>query len=720
MDAPRTRYTRLGSAHIAYQVLGDGPPLLLLLGVSTHVEAMWEEPALARFLRRLASFSQLILHDRRGSGLSDPIADASGLDVFCDDAMAVVRACGAGGTVVVGANEASLLALPLAARVPEQVRAVAVINGTARLMEAEDYPIGVPRRRGRRYISDGTTAYADQPMGLQLSAPSKLGDPTFEDWAQRYQRLAGSPGSLKRVAALIGEADVRALLPSISQPALVAHRAGNRFIRVDHARFLAEHLPNPRLVVLAGADHLVWVGPDTDRIADEIEELVTGAPATPSAEDSIRAIGGASRLLRGRYELKERLGAGSRATVWRAFDHQLHRDVTLKIRPAGGKDNEELLAEARTLLGLRPHAGLPMVRDDFFAGDSYVLVMDRVEGQTLARLVAERGDPGLAPSAALAYLKELAKAIDHLHAHRPPVVHGDVNPANATVTADGRVVLVDLGMVGMRARSDTAGYVAPEVAAGEQATPAADIYGLAATARTLLSGAPPATGRPAWEGLDPNVVGGFERGLRRGLAVDPSLRPGTAGELIERLQAALAGALPIGVVTFCLTDIEDSTRLWDTYPDAMGPVIAAVETLIADTVESHAGRLIKSRGEGDSTLSVFTRASDAAAAAVEIQRRLAAQVWPAGTEPLVRVALHTGEAELREGDYYGPTLNRAARLRGLGDGGQILCSHALADLISDQLPVGVTLTVLGSFELRGLSRNETVHRLDDQNDHAPE
>ena len=302
MDAPRTRYTRLGSAHIAYQVLGDGPPLLLLLGVSTHVEAMWEEPALARFLRRLASFSQLILHDRRGSGLSDPIADLSDLGMFCEDAMAVLRACGAGGTVVVGANEASLVALPLAARVPEQVRAVAVINGTARLMEAEDYPIGVPWRRGRRYITAGTTAYADQPMGLEFSAPSKLGDPAFADWAQRYQRLAASPGSLKRVAALIGEADARALLPSISQPALVVHRAGNRFIRLDHAHFMVEHLPNPRLIVLAGADHLVWVGPDTDRIATEIEELVTGTPARPSASASGHETGADSMIVAGKSD----------------------------------------------------------------------------------------------------------------------------------------------------------------------------------------------------------------------------------------------------------------------------------------------------------------------------------------------------------------------------------------------------------------------------------
>jgi len=151
MDAPRTRYTRLGSAHIAYQVLGDGPPLLLLLGVSTHVEAMWEEPALARFLRRLASFSQLILHDRRGSGLSDPIADLSDLGMFCEDAMAVLRACGAGGTVV--ADGASLdlegnLSISDSANLVTADHTSNIVTGTDLINGTFSFDFGPPKLKG--------------------------------------------------------------------------------------------------------------------------------------------------------------------------------------------------------------------------------------------------------------------------------------------------------------------------------------------------------------------------------------------------------------------------------------------------------------------------------------------------------------------------------------------------------------------------------------------
>jgi class 3 adenylate cyclase len=149
------------------------------------------------------------------------------------------------------------------------------------------------------------------------------------------------------------------------------------------------------------------------------------------------------------------------------------------------------------------------------------------------------------------------------------------------------------------------------------------------------------------------------------------------------------------MVTFLLTDIEGSTTLWEAHRTTMGAALARHEALIAKAVTSHAGHLIKGRGEGDSTLSVFERASDAVAAALALQETLASEAWPDGIDLPTRMALHTGEAELRDGDYYGPILNRAARLRSLAHGGQILLSRATADLVVDGLPVGVTLTDVG-------------------------
>ena len=169
--------------------------------------------------------------------------------------------------------------------------------------------------------------------------------------------------------------------------------------------------------------------------------------------------------------------------------------------------------------------------------------------------------------------------------------------------------------------------------------------------------------------------------------------------------------LPEGVVTFLLTDIEGSTPLWETHTAAMSAALARHEALVTEVVASHGGRLIKSRGEGDSTLSVFVRATDAVSAALALQQVLAGELWPEGIALPTRAALHSGEAELRDGDYYGQTLNRAARLRALAEGGHILLSQGTAELVSDKLPAGTSLADVGKHSLKGLSRPEHVFAL---------
>jgi pimeloyl-ACP methyl ester carboxylesterase/predicted Ser/Thr protein kinase len=200
-----------------------------------------------------------------------------------------------------------------------------------------------------------------------------------------------------------------------------------------------------------------------------------------------------------RYEPLEMIGEGSQGQVYRAMDHQHERVVALKVRAVGSaEERDALLSEARILLGLRPHQGVPLVRDDFFLDDRYVIVMDWIDGINLADVLEQRGDPGLATGTVVAYLAQVAAALDHLHSHSPPIVHGDVKPANCVLTADGRVVLVDFGISSWggerRVGSGTRGYLAPEVAAGDLPTPAADIFGLAATTFALLDGVAPGAG----------------------------------------------------------------------------------------------------------------------------------------------------------------------------------------------------------------------------------
>jgi predicted ATPase/DNA-binding SARP family transcriptional activator len=194
------------------------------------------------------------------------------------------------------------------------------------------------------------------------------------------------------------------------------------------------------------------------------------------------------------------------------------------------------------------------------------------------------------------------------------------------------------------------------------------------------------------------------------LAQDPALAAPAALPGIGDGERA-AGGLPTGVVTFLLTDIEDSSGLWEADPGAMAAALELHDGLIAQTVTGNGGRLLKAKGEGDATLSVFRRASDAVACAVELQRALHGASWPGGLDLRVRVALHTGEAHEREGDYFGPALNRAARLRSVARGGATVMSQATAEVVHDHLPPETGLVELGRQELRGLSRPENVFEL---------
>jgi DNA-binding SARP family transcriptional activator len=196
------------------------------------------------------------------------------------------------------------------------------------------------------------------------------------------------------------------------------------------------------------------------------------------------------------------------------------------------------------------------------------------------------------------------------------------------------------------------------------------------------------------------------------LAQDPALAaPVGRDDGDAALPDPTAAELPTGVVSFLLTDIEGSSSLWEADHEAMAAALELHDELIARTADAHAGRLLKTKGEGDATVTAFRRSSDAVAAAVDIQEALGAASWPAGLDLRVRIALHTGEAHERAGDYFGPALNRAARLRALTRGGRTVVSRATAEIVRDRLPRGVELVDLGRHELRGLSRPEDVFEL---------
>jgi eukaryotic-like serine/threonine-protein kinase len=246
-----------------------------------------------------------------------------------------------------------------------------------------------------------------------------------------------------------------------------------------------------------------------------------------------------SSLIRGRYEVLEIVGRGGQGTVLRALDVVHQRQVALKVKALPrNEDRKAALEEARVLFAVRPHPNLALLREDFVLGDRYYLVMDWIEGKNLRQVLSDEGSPGLSPQQVLDYVRQAGEAVDHLHAHDPPVLHQDLKPANLIRTPEGRVVLVDFGICSpatdiRSVARGTPDYAAPELSA-EGPSRSSDVFSLAATAYTLLTGAPPRPG-PAPEFADPAGARLLEA-IRRGLAIDPARRPASAASLVASLQ----------------------------------------------------------------------------------------------------------------------------------------------------------------------------------------
>ncbi len=195
-------------------------------------------------------------------------------------------------------------------------------------------------------------------------------------------------------------------------------------------------------------------------------------------------------------------------------------------------------------------------------------------------------------------------------------------------------------------------------------------------------------------------------------ADDSRLLTDLAAHAAPTLHGVLESApLPAGIVTFLMTDIEGSTRLWEDHPETMAAALRTHDAMVRHIVGDGGGVLVKWRGEGDSTFSVFTNAAQAVLTAVSLQEAMRVHDWKTARPVSIRAALHTGEAELRERDYFGQTVNRCARLRSLAKGGQTLVSAATRELAREGLPQAVSFTHLGQHQLRDMSEPEQVYEV---------
>ena len=330
---PETMYARSGDVNIAYQVIGDAPlDLVFVMGWVSHVEYFWREPSFARFLLRLASFSRLILFDKRGTGLSDrvPINQLPTLEQRMDDVRAVMDAVGSERAALCGVSEGGPMCSLFAATYPEKTLALVMIGTYAKRIRDAEYPWG-PTAEQREQFFEVMRKQWGGPVGIDERAPSVAHDPAFRDWYATYLRMGASPGAAVALTQMNAEIDVRNVLPSIRVPSLVIHRREDQCLKVEEGRYVAERIPGAKFVEFPGNDHLPFVG-DQDAILDEMEEFLTGVRHRVEP-DTVLATVLVGRIIGIKHHV-QRLGEER----WLDLLRRLHAHITKEIEWFRGRE----------------------------------------------------------------------------------------------------------------------------------------------------------------------------------------------------------------------------------------------------------------------------------------------------------------------------------------------------------------------------------------------
>lgn len=272
LPTPPIRYAASGELSVAYQVFGDGPPLVLVADWFGHLDTRWEWPPYARALRHLSSFATLVAFDKRGTGLSDPVDTGRlpSLEDWMDDVRAVLDDAGLERADLLGVGAGALLVFLFAAIHPDRVGRIVVVNAYARLRRDDDYPAGLPPHLVERILE----RWFLEPTELQVIAGHDLSSP-FRTWWARYQRHSVSPGVASAMRRMMFEVDVRSVLPAIRAPTLVLHRRDDQWVRLDHGRYLADHIDGAELVVLDGDQDLFFQG-DVEELLGHVEQFLRG------------------------------------------------------------------------------------------------------------------------------------------------------------------------------------------------------------------------------------------------------------------------------------------------------------------------------------------------------------------------------------------------------------------------------------------------------------
>ncbi|HET9102399.1 MAG TPA: alpha/beta hydrolase [Solirubrobacteraceae bacterium] len=388
MSVPVTRYTRSGEASIAYQTVGSGPcDVVVINGPASHLDLMWEEPHTAHAFRAMGRFGRLILHDRRGTGLSDSTGEPPTLEQQVDDLRAVLDEVGSERASLIGGSDLGLSAL-YAATYPDSVTAL-VLSGVA--ADGEHMLRGSLRDELHEAIE---RAWGDGSL-VSVYVPSQVDNPEFVAWWGRMQRAASSPGMARRLLEMTRSLSLRDVLPTIRVPTLVIHARGDRLVPVEAGREVAALIPGARFIERPGDDSYGWV--QTGWLAD-VEEFLTGRRSPPSADRVLATVlftdivDSTSRLTalgdtrwRSQLEDHDRL-VRSAIRHWRGREIKNNGDGFLATfdGPARGLRCAAEIVEAVAPLGLDVRTGLHTgeceLRDDDVSGIA-VHIASRVMGE---------------------------------------------------------------------------------------------------------------------------------------------------------------------------------------------------------------------------------------------------------------------------------------------------------------------------------------------------
>ena len=276
MTTPPTKYAKSGDASIAYQVVGDGPiDMVLVLGFATHLELQWESPPFARFFERISSFSRLIIFDKRGTGLYDPVAEVPTLELRIDDVRAVMDAAGSERAALFGISEGGPMSALFAATHPERVSALVAWGTFARVQRGPDYPLGIDPSIVEPFI-DGVVTRWNTGKAIRFFVANMPTDPDTSAFLARYERASATPNLVREILRRNCEMDVRSALPAVNAPTLVVHRRGDYVVPFECGEYLARDIRDARLLELPGDWHLNGSEGGEQDALDAIEEFLTG------------------------------------------------------------------------------------------------------------------------------------------------------------------------------------------------------------------------------------------------------------------------------------------------------------------------------------------------------------------------------------------------------------------------------------------------------------